>query len=386
MLLKNKKPMSVAPKQQPTRVVISGAGIIGASTAYYLSQRGVKPIVLDACTPACSASGKAGGFLALDWCSNSELDALARKSFALHAELAKDFDCGYRRMRAHSAVLEDGDMKKRIGGGGRGSPVPSCFNGMLLRRCEVIGSEDTVAQVHPKLLTEALLQYVVEHGGIVKSHTRAAKLQIDDATQRVTGLVVEQEEGQVELIGADVVVFAMGAWTTESLKYILPKEYPHRLPTVQGLKVHSIVLEDEDSRMTPDALFLSHGSKEPEVYPRPDKTVYICGVQSDEPVPALASMVEPEREAIEYLKGVACSVSDGTPGALVQQQACYLPCSSNNKPIIGELPDVPGAFVAAGHSCWGILLGPATGLGVAERILQHEGAFSVNLDPFTPCY
>ncbi|WPT10742.1 Putative oxidoreductase C1F5.03c [Picochlorum sp. SENEW3] len=372
--------------KQP-RVVISGAGIIGASTAYYLSLRGVRPIVLDACTPASSASGKAGGFLALDWCEGSTVDSLARKSFALHAELAKDFDCGYRKMRAHSAMLEDEDLKKKSIGGRRGSTttVPSCFNEMRLRRCQVIGSEDTVAQVHPKLLTEALLEYVVEHGGVVRSHTKAAKLEMNHDTGRVTGLLVQHESQELELIEADVVVFAMGAWTTESLKYILPEEYPHTLPAVEGLKVHSIVLEDAESRMTPDALFLSHGSKEPEVYPRPDKTVYICGVQSDEPLPTLASMVEPEGEAIEYLQGVACSISDGTPGALLQQQACYLPCSSTNKPIIGELPDISGAFIAAGHSCWGILMGPATGLGLAERILTRENSFSVNLDPFTPC-
>lgn len=377
--------MSVTTPKQP-RVVISGAGIIGASTAYYLSLRGVKPIVLDACTPACSASGKAGGFLALDWCEGSTVDSLARKSFALHAELAQKFDCGYRKMRAHSALLEDEDLKKKPVGGRRGSTtVPSCFNEMRLRRCEVIGSEDTVAQVHPKLLTEALLEYVVEHGGVVRSHTKAAKLTMDDATGRVTGLLVQHESQELELIEADVVVFAMGAWTTESLKYILPEKYPHTLPTVEGLKVHSIVLEDAESHMTPDALFLSHGSKEPEVYPRPDKTVYICGVQSDEPLPTLASMVEPEGEAIEYLQGVACSISDGMPGAILQEQACYLPCSSTNKPVIGELPDISGAFVAAGHSCWGILMGPATGLGLAERILTCENSFSVNLDPFTPC-
>jgi len=39
---------------------------------------------------ACAASGKSGGFLAMDWCDDSPLMYLARRSFALHAELADE--------------------------------------------------------------------------------------------------------------------------------------------------------------------------------------------------------------------------------------------------------------------------------------------------------
>jgi hypothetical protein len=56
---------------------------------------------------ACAASGKAGGFLALDWCAGSPLDALARRSFALHAELAARIDdhWSYRRMTAYGGFV-----------------------------------------------------------------------------------------------------------------------------------------------------------------------------------------------------------------------------------------------------------------------------------------
>jgi hypothetical protein len=49
---------------------------------------------------AAAASGKAGGFLALDWCAGSLLDALARRSFALRSTLPNEIagDWGYRRM------------------------------------------------------------------------------------------------------------------------------------------------------------------------------------------------------------------------------------------------------------------------------------------------
>lgn len=92
------------------QVVIAGGGIIGASSAYYLALKGLKPVVIDACTPASSASGKAGGFLARDWCDGNALGPLARKSFALHAELATTLsqDTGYRLCKTHSIAIKKG--------------------------------------------------------------------------------------------------------------------------------------------------------------------------------------------------------------------------------------------------------------------------------------
>ena len=48
------------------RVVICGGGVIGACAAYFLSRRGVEVIVAEGTEIAAAASGKAGGFLALD--------------------------------------------------------------------------------------------------------------------------------------------------------------------------------------------------------------------------------------------------------------------------------------------------------------------------------
>src|SRR5437763_9382792 len=85
------------------RVVICGGGVIGAAIAYFLTRRGVRPIVVERTGLACAASGKAGGFLALDWCDGTPLQALARRSFALHAELPQRIggDWGYRRLTTY---------------------------------------------------------------------------------------------------------------------------------------------------------------------------------------------------------------------------------------------------------------------------------------------
>lgn len=66
------------PLWSACRVVICGGGIIGAATAYYLSQQGVGATVVEREALAAAASGKAGGFLALDWNDSSPVGPLAR--------------------------------------------------------------------------------------------------------------------------------------------------------------------------------------------------------------------------------------------------------------------------------------------------------------------
>ena len=76
---------------QPT--VILGSGIIGVSTAYYLSQSfPASSIHLVEPSPElfASASGFAGGFLAADWFSPS-VAALGKTSFEEHKRLAEEF-------------------------------------------------------------------------------------------------------------------------------------------------------------------------------------------------------------------------------------------------------------------------------------------------------
>lgn len=372
------------------QVVVVGGGIIGASTAYYLSAKGARPIVIEAVSPACSASGKAGGFLALDWCDGNAVGPLARRSFALHAELAATLgvDCGYRRVRTHSiSVRQPGQRagppaavfaKKRL------PSLPDWVDRDNIGQASVIGTEDNTAQVHPELLTKALLQRAQDAGGSLQLGS-VVGLAVEGG--RVTAARVrDADSGEERLVSADVVVFAMGAWSSQLARW-LPQLAGFE---VSGLKVHSIVLDDSQQQTTADCLFLAYRgsdgkSLEPEVYPRPGGQVYICGVsEEDVPVPATAADVHPRPDAIATLQGVAASVSQELGrAALLQQQACYLPCTDDGLPAIGRVPGLENAYVATGHSCWGILNAPATGEALSELILEGR-ASSVDLRAFDP--
>ena len=54
--------------------------MVGASTAYYLTQAGHRDVTLvEAVEVAHAASGRAGGFLALDWCDGQNTRQLTRQ-------------------------------------------------------------------------------------------------------------------------------------------------------------------------------------------------------------------------------------------------------------------------------------------------------------------
>src|SRR5215475_13877037 len=167
------------------RVVICGAGVIGAAIAYYLSLRGVAATIIERCGVACAASGKAGGFLALDWCDSSPLASLARKSFQLHTELAQTLglDYGYRRLTTLAVAVGAQGPK-----GSYKVPEELAWLDSHGVPYAVLGTPATTAQVHPARFTQTLLDAALERG---------AKLQIGC----VDGL--ELSQGQVRGVRVD---------------------------------------------------------------------------------------------------------------------------------------------------------------------------------------
>jgi glycine/D-amino acid oxidase-like deaminating enzyme len=65
----------------------------------------------------------------------------------------------------------------------------------------------------------------------------------------------------------------------------------------------------------------------------------------------------------------------------IAQQACFRPVTKDGLPLIGAINGVTGAYVATGHSVWGILNAPATGEAMAELVLDGKAA-TVDLTAF----
>ncbi|KAK9836568.1 hypothetical protein WJX74_003287 [Apatococcus lobatus] len=361
--------VTMAAAAESPRVVIVGAGVIGTSIAYYLSLRGVAATVIERASVACAASGKAGGFLAVDWCDGSPVGDLARLSYQLHRDLPSDLedDIGYRVVCTIGGNIGKPGKQRRPEGS---NYDPAWLDGPV-SRLQVMGTEATTAQVHPGKLTQGFMKAAQRRGASLCIGT-VTGLDISHNDQAcVEGVMVDGER-----VAADVVVLAMGPWTSHAAKW-LP------VPQVFGQLGNSMILKSHQP-LSAHALYLHGASGEVDIFCRPDGTAYVCGENDIINTPEDPLDVQPDPAAIKRLKRNAGLVSSALAEAEVEaEQACLRPTSYSGMPIIGALPGASGAFIATGHSCWGILNAPATGKAMAELILDGQ-ATCVNLSPFDP--
>jgi glycine/D-amino acid oxidase-like deaminating enzyme len=120
------------------------------------------------------------------------------------------------------------------------------------------------------------------------------------------------------------------------------------------------------------------------VFPRTDCTTYVCAISSESPLPVDPGDVAPDPGAIDRLQAMCSRLSPTLAEASVlARQACYRPVTRDGLPLIGPVRGVQGAYVATGHSVWGILNAPATGEAMAELIVDG-GTRTIDLSPFDP--
>ena len=363
------------------QLVICGGGIIGVALAYYLSElspadnKSVKVKVVERESVACHSSGKAGGFLALDWNDHSPVSSLSRLSYKLHEDLNKCLsgeDLGYRQLSSFAIEAREEAAAKR--------KTTQSYMDVNISKSKLLGTKDTTAQVNPYRLTQALMKAAIAKG-------------VEFVKGEVIGMTFDNESSskpllrQVELrngshLMADKAVIAMGAWSS-----VLAASLPlcPNFPQIRGSKAHSIVLKAE---LPAEAMFTEFIDKEgntsePEIYPRDDGTVYVCGEgDEDDPLPIDPLLIQPSTGRCEKLYKTVCKMStmlDDVP--ILTRQACYLPNSPDGVPIIGQVHPYSQVFIGTGHGCWGILNGPATSKCLAQLILGLST--DIDLSPFS---
>ena len=351
------------------RIVICGGGAIGVAIAYFASRRGARPIVIERHTIAGAASGKSGGFLALDWCRGSLLDQLARRSFELHAGLAAELGdrWGYRRLTTYGGYAVESDTACNPGA-----------RPWLTGRVTItgrLGSPETTALIEPRAFTTDLMRAAQAHGAELRHGT------VVDLVRRPGGAVGGVVLASREIVEGDAVVIAMGPWSILATRW-LP------LPAVFGYKGHSLVFKTGET-VPAEALFLEYREVTgdiltPELFPRADGTTWVCAISTAGPVPVNPSDVVPDEGAHARLEAMCRNISPALAAApITARQVCFRPVTEDGLPLIGAVPGMDGAYVATGHSVWGMLNAPATGEAMSELILDGR-ARHVDLTPFAP--
>jgi glycine/D-amino acid oxidase-like deaminating enzyme len=438
---------SLAAKQPSAgrHCVIIGGGSIGSNLAYFLcctprhtttAASVMRVTLLDPCADAAggafeppAASGRAGGFLAHGWSDGPE-GALSALSFALHRELAATLkaergeEVGYRALDTLQVAMgKKRQQKKGTGGGGGGGgmdatalPVPCAYldtptAATALLGAVAIGSRADTAQVSPHLLVPALQRAALATGRLTIVRGLAVGLEMREgggssggdsgggggggSGEEAVAAVLLEGGGRLE---CTEVALAAGPWSDAARGWggggggggagctATTKTTPFAsMPRVLGQKAHSVVLAAGDV----DAVALFTGglrsklSGDAELYPRPDGTVYVCGeTEGVAPVAERPGEVAAVPGACEALRQNAAALSSACGAAeVLRAVACHLPVSATGSPLIGSLG--AGCFCATGHSCWGILNGPATGKALAELIVDGE-ASCLDLRPFAP--
>ncbi|KAL4776069.1 FAD dependent oxidoreductase [Aspergillus nidulans var. acristatus] len=395
-------------------IVIVGGGIIGCCSAYYLTRHpSFDPsrhsvTLIEASDIAGGASGKAGGLLAL-WAYPSNIVPL---SYRLHAELAKEHNgkdrWGYREVGCAQLVARGRPLSEKKEKDDAGSslslqkrsasamgklktakipPELDWIEPELVRGYESMSDPGETAQVHPYLFTTSIAKLAEEKGAKV---ILGPVSDIDYKGGSVKSVTyTEKETGQAQTIPATDVIVAAGPWTSS----ILP-EAP-----ISAMRAHSVVIQptrpasahtlftnieipanfDPSTKSRPTVA-------SPEIYARPDNTVYACG-EGDQvvPLPRTTADVEVDPRRCQDIINQVGSISDALrDGEVKARQACYLPNVNavSGGPLVGKT-GTKGLYLAAGHTCWGIQNAPGTGKLISEFVFDGR-AKSANIGPLDP--
>ncbi|KFZ05892.1 hypothetical protein V501_07939 [Pseudogymnoascus sp. VKM F-4519 (FW-2642)] len=388
--------------QQKTIVVIGG-GIVGTSTAYYLSHhplydsKGHSATVLEANNIAEGSSGKGGGFIA-DWATPK---CVAPLSFRLHNDLAKEHDgdkiWGHRNVFAAEIkllgqILKATDSPELNGNG----DAPSSLDWLLpgsIQQYDEIGVPGNSGQVNPYMFTKTLAKLAESKGVTFKLKASATKINIDEDRKVVKSVEFKDDEGTHTIDATDILV-AAGPWTPNllpSVSLLTPRGHSVIVKPTRPLSPYILFPNIQPAPASPFDELLS-----PDIYPRPADhlyefdTVYASGPDDYRTsLPSDTGDIElVDQKCADILKAIGSVSQEIHDGALVKKQACYKPQIRQHEedeevgPMAGPV-GIHGLWLATGHDEWGIQNGPGTGLVMSEMILEGKAhsADCSSLDP-----
>ena len=243
---------------------------MGAATAYYLTQQTSHlPItILDAVGPGSCASGKAGAFLSSAWGDGTKREALFRKGFSLHKELALELNL--KSFHPLEAVRVDPESVIRADGATL--PEPDTWWPSHLKHETVPGP---AAVVDPAELTRALFDSSLKSGAVFQQGS-VKSLEMSDSSA-VTS--IEFEDGTSMRVEDDEeIIMAVGPWSSR-LEDWLGKPLP-----VDGVLSSSMIFKGVSDSALGTALFCNEDDNgcHLEIFPRADSSLYISGLGGSE--------------------------------------------------------------------------------------------------------
>lgn len=373
-------------------VIVIGAGIVGAATAYFLAKRGVAVRLIDASAPAAEATGAADGAVSVASKRPGPMMGAAISGVRLYRTLAQEGVLAGAFKRRSTFIVAASDEECAV------LEVHSAALATVGIRVETLSAVN-LHQRFPVLSPTAKLGIEVHDDGhaigyqIVHLLLRAADITVDRKT-KVEGLAiaagghsvtgVSTSHGPLE---ADAVVIAAGAGSAEFLheaSILTPRKgqllVTERAPALNASMLGAIMSgryllskgTQKMNNLVParglglviDPLvtgqFLIGGTREDfgDVESNDIDAVSRILTEAVALVPGLAAL-----RLLRSFSGIRTAVVDGLP-------------------LVGRMQSLENAYIATGFEGDGICLGPVIGKSIVQLIWGETP--DVDLTPFNP--
>jgi 4-methylaminobutanoate oxidase (formaldehyde-forming) len=377
----------LAPLDEPperARVLIVGGGVIGSSIAYHLTRLGLSDVVvLERGRLTSGTSWHAAGLVSQVRGTHA-LTELTRENASLYERLPDEtgVETGLRRNGAVTVAQTEGRMKEILYGVGMAKDFDIPVEVLSAKEFgelwpnaavdDLVGAVlfPTDGTVNPGDATLALAKGAEDRGARFVFGVTVTGFRRDGA--RVTG--VETDRGVVE---ADAVVLAAGLWTSELARLaganvaLYPAEHVWVMTEeAEGARTAAPFLRDLDGY-----LYVRHqegryvvGAFEPDGKPLDPATIPTDGfVEFGPDWDHFAPVLRNARRRIPELESIGFSHYLRAPESFTPDANFQL----------GEIPETPGLWVAAGLNSQGIIFAPGVGMALAEWIVEGHPTYDL---------
>ena len=367
------------------RVTVVGSGVIGAASAYYLSQAGAAVTVIDAGDIGGGTSSRCdGNILAID--KDPGFDSqMARVSQELLHDMADRLpSMEYRRPGSYLVCDNDDEvpMAKEWVRAQQAQQLPFRFLDRQAIHDELPDLADDIpgglycgsdATLNPLLYTQRLIQAARDRGARIRPHEPVEALNVEGG--RMTGVRLASGE----MVSSEVVVVAAGIWTPGLLA---PLEVPIPIQPRKGqLLVSGKGPLFGDAKVMEFGYLMSKFGRE-RVAP-PDALRYGVALVYEPTMShnfLLGSSrefvgfdTEPNQQVAQAIARRAMRFYPGMADATIMRTYAGLrPWTPDHFPIISPVEAFSGLIIAAGHEGDGIGLAAVSGRLVADLALDRD--------------
>jgi sarcosine oxidase, subunit beta len=356
-------------------ITLIGAGIVGASCAYYLAKRGANVTVLEqANQPATGSTAKSAAGIRHQFThsENVKMTLFSAKVFSDFGALT-GYDAGYRKVgylfllseELESDWLHHQKMQQNLGASVEYLDVQATaerfpYLDLTGLAGSSFGANDGV--VDPHAVTLGFLDAAKKLGATVKLGHEVLELK-----RQNNRWVLLTNKGRLE---TDIIVNAAGAFSGE-----VGRRASLEIPVLPYRRnIYATAPVKDFPHPTPLVIDMTTG-----VYLRSEGERFIFGLSNhDEPVGDHQAV---DWQWLEHTLELALPRFPFLETAGLDRKACWAglyEITPDHVPILGRMPGVENFFNACGFSGHGVQHAPATGLIVAEEILDgHSHSFDI---------